>query len=228
VLPFATQPESGHGSLRVGFGIGRRDTEGFQEISARAAYHDLLDPEPGYTPDAQIQVLDVALRYYPKRNRMTLDRVTLIDIVSLTPLDGLLFAPSWKVRARWDTVDGGECLDCLNFNLNGGIGLAWQSDILQREVYFFLPELDANYGPAFTDDYRLGAGMTAGVLASITDRWKVLAWGSYLRYPLGDTGTEKRLHFSQSYAVRKDWSLRFEFERAAGENTARLSLFNYF
>jgi hypothetical protein len=228
VVPFAKQPESGHGSFRMGFGFGWRDTEPFQEISARAAYHDLLDPEPGYTPDAQIQALDVALRYYPQRNQVVLDKLTLVDIVSLTPLDSLLFSPSWKVRAGLDTFDGEDCRDCLTFNLNGGIGLAWQSTVLQREVFFLLPELDVNYGRAFADDYRAGAGITVGVLASVSDRWKVLASAGYLRYPWGDTGTEKRLRLRQSYALSKDWSLRFELEREAGENTVLLSVFNYF
>jgi len=228
VVPFAKQPELGHGSFRMGFGFGWRETEPFQEISARAAYHDLLDPEPGYTPDAQIQALDVALRYYPQRNRVVLDKLTLVDIVSLTPLDSLLFSPSWKVRAGLDAFDGEDCRDCLTFNLNGGIGLAWQSNVFHREVYFFQPELDMNYGQVFTDDYRVGAGMTVGVLASITDRWKILASARFLHYPWGDTGTEKRLRLRQSYALSRDWSLRFELEREAGKNTALLRLFNYF
>ncbi|NJN45479.1 MAG: DUF4105 domain-containing protein [Candidatus Competibacteraceae bacterium] len=228
VVPFAKQPELGHGSFRMGFGFGWRDTEPFQEISARAAYHDLLDPEPGYTPDAQIEALDVALRYYPQRNRVVLDKLTLVDIVSLTPLNSLLFSPSWKVRAGLDAFAGEDCRDCLIFNLNGGIGLAWQSNVLHREVYFFLPELDVNYGQVFTDDYRAGPGMTVGVLASVTDRWKILASARYLHYPWGDTGTEKRLRLSQSYTLSKDWLLRFEFAREAGENTALLSVFKYF
>ena len=34
---------------------GWRNHRAFEEVNIRAAYHDLLDPEPGFTPDAQIE-----------------------------------------------------------------------------------------------------------------------------------------------------------------------------
>jgi hypothetical protein len=64
VTPLTPSPEHGHESFRVGTGGGWRNHEMFEEISFRAVYHDLLDPDPGYTLDSQIVLGDLGLRHY--------------------------------------------------------------------------------------------------------------------------------------------------------------------
>ncbi len=56
IRPFALQPELGHKTSRMSVGGGWRNNDTFEEVSLRTAYHDLLDPETGYTPDAQIEL----------------------------------------------------------------------------------------------------------------------------------------------------------------------------
>lgn len=226
--PYATQPEHGHDSTRLGLGLGRRAGEEFLELNARAAYHDLLDPDPGYTPDAQIEVMDLAVRYYPAQDAVRLQRLTVLDMVSLNPAEGLLKAPSWRVRAGWERIRQPACGDCLNFTLNGGMGSAWTWNEQPRVVVFALPEFDADFSRAFRDRYRLGAGITLGLSASLTDRWKLLTSTGYWRYPWSDTGDEGRLFLGQSYALDKDWVLRFEIDQREQEHTTLLRLQRYF
>ena len=69
VEPYATQPETGHASRRIGMNVGQRDGSAFVELNARASYHDLLEPDAGYTPDAQIELLSLAVRWYEDSSR---------------------------------------------------------------------------------------------------------------------------------------------------------------
>ena len=116
VNPFTSQPELGHKPARAGFGVGWRQDEFFQEVNLRAAYHDLLDPDPGYVPNTQIELLSVSLRYYNTTDRARLEKLTFVNLVSLTPIDTLIKAPSWKVSAELDTITFNDCRYCRNFS----------------------------------------------------------------------------------------------------------------
>ena len=70
VVPFAKQPELGHKTSRAALGAGWRNNDTFEEVTVRAGYHDLLDPEIGYTPNAQIEIASLTARHY-NRARIT-------------------------------------------------------------------------------------------------------------------------------------------------------------
>src|SRR5262249_53089651 len=162
---------------------------------------------PGYTPDAQIEILALSIRHYHQRDRMRLDHLTLVDALSLAPIEPLFFAPSWKGQVQLATLSRNRCSYCQNLTLNGGLGLAAQTSLIQREVYFVFPELDANASRGFEPSYRVGAGATAGMLIQLSEHWKALLLGTYVRYPLGDTGEEFRGTVAQEYTLQQNWAL---------------------
>ena len=89
VVPFAKQPELGHKTSRASAGAGWRNNDTFEEVSVRAGYHDLLDPEVGYTPNAQIELASVSLRHYNRIDQTRIERATLANVVSLSPIDSV-------------------------------------------------------------------------------------------------------------------------------------------
>jgi hypothetical protein len=228
IPPFVTRPDSGHNSLRVGVGLGWRQHDWFEEFTIRAGYHDLLDPAPGYTPNAQVEILALSVRHYHQRDRLRLDRLTLVDALSLAPIEPLFLAPSWKGRVQLSTLGRKRCRYCQNFALNGGLGLSMQTSWIQREVHFVFPEVDANVSRGFAPSYRVGAGGTAGILVQFSERWKALLLGTYLRYPLGDTGEEFRGTVGQEYTLRKNWALRCELRYRRHDSETMLLLHAYF
>jgi len=228
VTPFAAQPERGHKTSRAGLGFGWREDELFQELNLRAGYHDLLDPEVGYTPDAQIEILGLGLRHYERRNQTRLERLTLANILSLSPMDALFKSPSWKISAGQETVRRPDCRYCGNLNVNGGLGAAAETRILNKEVYFAFAELDANYSHAFEQNHRVGAGGSVGLLADLTERWKTLLSITYLRFPLGERSDDTRVSIQQRFTLQKDWAIRVEFSHRAHDNEALLTVHAYF
>jgi hypothetical protein len=226
--PFSGPPDRGHNILRTGIGIGWREGEFFSEANVRLAFHDLLDPEYGYTPDAQIEALSVALRHYPRRRHTRIDRFTLLNVTSLFPVDPLFFKPSWKIDSGFDTIQRKDCRFCRVGRLNGGIGLAVERHWVKREVYFGFAEAVAEYGRAFDRSYRIGAGLSVGALADITDRWKISAVTTYLGFPLGDKGPEWRASIQQRFSLSKDLALRLDFNQRANQQEYLLHLHIYF
>lgn len=232
IKPFSAAPEQGHETARAGAGIGWRNDDLFEEVTLRAGYHDLLDPEPGYTPDAQIEVLGVSLRHYERQGQTRLERFTLANVLSLSPMDALFQAPSWKIHAGMQTLrhkhGGQDCRLCSNGFVNGGIGAAMEARLLRREVYFAFAEVEANVSGAFEEDHRAGGGGTAGFLADLTDRWRIMASATYLRFPLGELSDDLRFFAGQRYQLGKDLAIRVEFNHRSHDNDVVFALQAYF
>jgi len=228
IMPFTDRPELGHNTSRAGLGAGWRQDEFFEELTVRAGYHDLLDPDTGFTPGSQIELLSFSLRHYDKRDQSRLERFKLADIVSLTPMDALFKSPSWKISTGYETVNRPGCRYCGNAYLNGGIGATVETHWVRHEMYFAFTELDANYSHAFEQNHRVGGGGTVGLLADFTERWKVLLSGTYLGYPLGEHSDEVRASVQQRYTLMNDLALRLEFNHRRRDNEAVLSVQVYF
>jgi Domain of unknown function (DUF4105) len=228
VEPFAKQPELGHNTSRISVGAGWRNNSAFEEQTIRAGYHDLLDPEIGYTPNAQIEIASVTMRTYNRDNQTRFERATLANVVSLSPMDSVFHVPSWKINAGMNTIRFGRCKLCSNGVLNGGIGAAVESHWLKREVIFAFAEAEANYSRAYDEDHRVGGGGTLGLLADLTDRWKLMASGTYLRYALGDKSDDFRWFVGQRLTLLQNLALRLEYNHRDHDNDVLFSLQIYF
>ena len=228
IEPYVKRPDLGHGTSRAGIGAGWRNDRAFEEINIRAAYHDLLDPEAGYTPDAQIEVLSAALRHYHNDSQARLERFTALNMISLAPMDSLFQAPSWKLALGMNTIAHGGCQLCTNGYLNGGLGGAVESHMLGRQVWYAMAEVEADASKAYEQSHRVGGGGTVGLLADITERWKLLATGSYLRYALGEKSEDIRWSVGQRYTLSTNLAFRVEYNHRSHDNDVLATLHWYF
>ena len=228
VLPFAKQPELGHKTSRASVGAGWRNNDTFEEITVRAGYHDLLDPEVGYTPDAQIEMASVSLRHYNRVDQTRIERATLANVLSLSPIDSVFHAPSWKINVGMQTVRHQGCQLCSNGVMNGGIGGAIESRLLKREVLFAFAEAEANYSRAYQERHRTGGGGTVGMLADVTDRWKIMATGTYLKYALGEKSDDIRWFVGSRYTLAQNWALRLEYNHRDRDNDVLFTVQAFF
>ncbi len=229
IEPFVTRPELGHRTSRMGVGAGYRQDEWFEEVNLRAVYHDLLDPEAGYAPGYQIELLSGALRHYERAEQTRLERLTLANVMSLTPADALFLSPSWKVNVGMQTLRHNDCRYCSAGVANGGAGLTFETHLLKREYFFGFGEVEATYSHAFEEKHRAGGGGTGGVLADLTDRWRLLASATYLKFPLGEKSDDFRWSTGLRYTLAKDAALRFEFNhRERRDNEALFTIHAYF
>jgi hypothetical protein len=133
IEPYVKQPDLGHGTSRIGVGAGWRNDRAFEEVNVRAAYHDLLDPESGYTPNAQIEVMSFTFRHYHHQSQVRLERFSPVNMISLSPMSSLSQAPSWKLNVGLNTVAYRDCQLCTNGYVNGGVGGAFELHLSHRE-----------------------------------------------------------------------------------------------
>ncbi|MDH5585854.1 MAG: DUF4105 domain-containing protein, partial [Nitrospirota bacterium] len=228
VAPFSLSPEQGHETARMGVGIGWRNDELFEHIDIRAVYHDLLDPNPGYTPDSQVELGALSLRHYHGRNQFRIEQFTLVNVLSLAPIDSWFRSPSWKIRMEMNTVKTRSCDLCSNGHFNVGAGGALETHVFQREVFFLMGEVDANVSGAYDENHRIGGGVSGGVVANVTENWKWLASGGYLGYFLGHRSDDIQVSVGQRWTFAKNFAFRTTFTHHDRDNELLAVFHGYF
>lgn len=215
-LPVPAPPESGHLVSRASLAAGTRDGRPFLEIAYRPAYHSLEDPAEGFNDGSQIVFSEAALRWYPRDEKVRLQRWDLIDIVSLAPRD-IFFRPiSWKVQTGFATRDFPGGVESIVYALNPGGGFAWKVSPLG--IVSILAETDLAISGRYDRSFAFGMGGSAGFARQVSDRWGVLARARYVHGVLGDREQGRRFTASLKVPLRlsRNRSLVLEGEHADG------------
>lgn len=215
------RPEHGHKTARVALGGGAEDGHEFFDIKLRPAYHDILDPDAGYTAGAQINFVDVNLRYDRTGEDLKLEQLTLIDIVSLAPRDRFFRPLSWKVATGVDRIrrakdapgdNGGD--QGLVGRVVGGPG--WVLGDARALAYGFI-DADLMAGGALAENHSVGLGASVGTLLWFGGYGKLHVFARGLdyrlgeRHRLGETGAEYRVPISRAHAVNFKYVARDDF-----------------
>jgi hypothetical protein len=227
----ALRPDQGHGTARVAVAGGQRDGRSFLEARIRPAFHDLLDPEGGYTRGAQIQFLDLALRIFPEDGRVRLHEATLLDMVSLVPWDPFFRHPSFafdtglRTRLMPDGEDRSDRDPEAVWRTRGAVGLS--AGLGPKALAYALAEGTADLGGALDDDFGLGVGAAAGCwLGGPADRWRGHLFGRVSRFVLGDVTPQLRAGVEQRISLTRNLALAAEaaYARDFGSDWLELGL----
>lgn len=230
VPPPDTRPDQGHASSRASFGAGRWDGKSFQELSARGAYQDLMDPDGGFVPGAQIEFLSLALRHY-QDGVIRVENATPLSIESLSPRDDFFRPVSWRFETGWQRVRMADGAEPLVFGIEGGGGATASAASGALRAYG-LVEAGSRIDEAFSRGYQIGAGVRAGALLDPLPRWRLHAYARAFRYAAGQSetpwkaGLEQRFSLGRDLALRADAGREQEFRR--GFNNVSLSIQYYF
>jgi hypothetical protein len=208
VIATPTPPDQGHLSARIRTGGGYRTGTWFGEAEWRGAYHEITDFDEGYVRGAQINFMDVSLRYYFDDETWHLHRLHVIDILSLSPWNGIFKPISWKVNAGADDMMLRDGKDHPVLRLNAGGGLT--GGLGTDGMAYLLVEADANASDRLEKGYALGFGGTAGLMMNVSRNWKVNLWAQGLFYRIGDphqrltASLQQTLRFSTNTSLSLD------------------------
>jgi len=117
-------PDQGHGTARVLGAMESREGVNQAVLQFRPAYHDFLDPSPGYGDNISIDFGSVSVGIQPGKAPF-LKEFTLLDIQSVEPRDRFFKPISWRTRVAWTRPQHSRK---TRFTLLGGGGLAWRAN----------------------------------------------------------------------------------------------------
>lgn len=205
------RPDQMHASRKFHGGYGANTKAPFYEIGYRPAFSDLVDTDLGYNQGTQIEFCDARVRYYPTKERFSLDHLDVIDIVSISPRDAFFTPLSWKVSTgvyQEITADGEES---TLYKLNTGAGVAYYYDTLGLSYLFLEPELQ--YGTGLEENFALGGGISMGIIKTVTHKWKLHFHGKYASFRLGDIHNTARLSLTQHFIIQKNCGIQIKLAR---------------
>ncbi len=116
-------PDQGHGTARLLWAVESLQGEHQVEFQFRPAYHDFLDPSPGYGDNISIDFGSTSIGFRSGKQPF-FKQFTLLDIQSIEPRDAFFKPISWRTRIAWSRPDYAAK---SRFTLLGGGGLAWRA-----------------------------------------------------------------------------------------------------
>ena len=163
-----TRPDQGHDTARISLALGTISGHDTLALRLQPAFHELLDPEEGYVNGAQINFLDWRAHYDLEDETWRTERVSLIDIASITPRDDFFHPWSWTVRAGWQRVTlpkqdryNAEEMT-LAFQLHAGGGVAQRTTDTMR--IYGLGTATLEFDAAYNRGYALAPGIDLGLI----------------------------------------------------------------
>lgn len=168
--PPGIPPGEGHNPARIGIGFGFEDRRQFIEFTASPGYHEIFDPEGGFTPGASVSALKAAVRYYPEKSEAELERFDLLEIISLSPWGRLVRPYSWKaglgaMRKRI-TADERPLLG----RFDGGVGIS--RDFSAETTAYALAEGTVEFSDRYSFVAAPGVGPELGLVHDFSSSWR--------------------------------------------------------
>lgn len=215
--------DQGHGSSRIAAGYVNADHHDVMEFKLRPAYHDLLDPRPGYTEGAQINFFDLTVRHDFDQDQTRLHALRLVDITSLVGRTDFFKPISWKFNMgfeRWP-IDAHPD-ERLVFSLNAGGGMTFS--LADSFKLFGMMDTTLLGHDRLENRVEVGLGPNLGFIWDPTDRWRILANARVQRFA-GDLDLTYVEHtLAQSFHWNRDSAIRLEWQRRGPEHDTEDSL----
>ncbi len=211
VQPTTASAHLGHGSSRMGVGVGVQSSGNLVlQYDFRVALHDLADPPTGYPETFQIEFLPLTLQLEPATGKVRLERFSLVDVVSINPITWFDHDSTWRFQLGARTLRQNGCPDCTVATVSAGGGGA--VSLANGALTCFLtadalimagPDLVGFYGaPVWT-----GLGPGAGIRIRPWSRLVMVASGRWVWLPwqgpgaIWDLGARMRLQVLPRVAV---------------------------
>lgn len=210
-------PDQGHGTSRIAVQYTEDSGVSQYQLQFRPAYHDFLDPSPGFGDNTAIDFGSVTLAQNAHGD-LFLKEFTVLDIQSVEPRDRFFKPISWRTRIAFNQNDKA---DATRFELLGGAGLAHRSAQWQQApLGFVFAETSLIRDRDLEKKTTLTGKLRSGVLWEPVSGLRLKVELEYQRDIL-NTVDNWRAEFRTGISLAKNWALTLGIE-ASGLELNRL------
>ncbi len=207
--------DQGHDTFRLSLSGGQIGPAEFSQLSIRPAYHDILDPPEGYRSGAQLQFLRLDARLYHDNDELQVEKITAVEIRSLTPRNQFFSPLSWQVGFGGRRTDTGT-QRVLTPYVEGGVGGSWRITPATQAFALATGDLEID------DDLRRGHDMAPGADIGVLhqgNRVSLLAGARTKAWIISDQHRQDQLygkaaiHFGRSFSLFAEGTREHHFDR---------------
>jgi len=201
--------DQGHFSKRLATTFGsekpnKGDKSEYIQLGLRMAYHDLLDPIPGYIKGAKLEMFNFEFRQNLDHDKTRIQSIRFIDIASLSPRNDLVTPTSWHVSTGFKRPDSAK--DELTAFLTSGAGASYE---WKNQLFYTLFNGELNLDNDISNGFRIASGPRIGWLTQ-NNKWSAGIEANYLYDAFGAEFKEHNANISFSYNLIKNWQIRVE------------------
>lgn len=201
--------DEGHLTSRFAMAVGEKNNDQVMSLYYRPAYHDVLDPWQGYGTGAQINFLDFVFDYNFDDDELVLNKLTVIDILSITPRNEFFSPLSWYVDTGIELLDARPEKEHVA-QVGGGAAYSYRFGRNHLLSAGFKAKL--NVGDKLDKGYSMGAGIKASLLMNYTfsiSQFEIEG----LRFGSGEKNDFYKIAYNQSLYGSFNYSLRLKLSR---------------
>lgn len=217
-LKEGNNPVYSHNSAMISLGIGVQNGNVFEQFSIRPAYHSLTDNNNGFLKGAQINFLNTVLRHYDKDNKYVLEKADILELTSLSPVNNIFKAPSYKIDLKIQRLTNPKTLNkgyAFTSSFAGGATFALNDNIYT----YILSSVDFSYGGFLPNNQYIGAGFNTGLLATYN---KIGIKGDIKKvFASSSIGSKTNIDIALNFYLTQNMAFEASFSRQInkGKNT---------
>lgn len=205
----STSPAHGHDSARFEVGAITNGKRNRPYLGLYLAYHDLMSNPLGHSAGTQVNALGVTATYAEAFDRLVIDKVVVVDLISASPVNTFSFPVSWQFSAGLETLGA----DRRNTALNSlfGMGLRYDLDCFRKSILMGFVNLNGQWSDHLNERVGLGASVDIRQLTYLSDSFRMLLEANYLRYFSGDTNNiEPRWGYRLNYSLSRNLEVQWD------------------
>jgi len=226
-VPMATPdiaPHLGHDTAQWSLAAGRHGSDNYLQLAAKPSYHGRFDPVDGYLPGAEINLLELQLRYYHKQRKIEPWHLNLVEVGNYLTSSPVFKMSAWRTRVEIGRtgLEDSASKDWRS-RVHSGYGRAWGNGESLLGYAFVTAELEN--GPQAgvrkrpgRERWSAGPGIGAGFVWQATGKIRAGLDLQTSRFVAGATGTAHAAKATAQWNYRHNNSLRLQLSRELREH----------
>lgn len=219
-----TAPHLGHDTAQWSLAAGRHGNDNYLQLAAKPSYHGRFDPVAGYLSSAEINLLELQLRYYHQQRKLEPWHLNLVEVGNYLTSSPVFKMSAWRTRIEVGRtgLEDSASKDWRS-RMHGGYGRAWGDGESLLGYAFVTSELENGpqagvRKPANNQRWAAGPGIGAGFVWQASAKTRAGLDLQTTRFIAGATGTAHEAKATAQWNYRHNHSLRLQLRRELREH----------